>query len=251
MDRKRSPPKFIDGLSESLWKSVLVKSIRLGWPEGCRQAEMRLGRATSTSIALTQIFEDIKPAKEEIAEAINLVWKADWDKLCSYETFHGRGMVKQIFAQWTPQRDAEWKRCREDFVEFAKEDLGLKFIPPRMEANVYNWYHYRDMLKPGARRSLDLNPWKGVPIDMVDMHTYEGVKAERFGTILSGNEKGMKWLEAQVQSIGWDGVRSLIHNRPVTKAADRPYQNEPTHATTSTITTTKRPEQRTLLDLFA
>ena len=32
--RRRKPVKFIEGFSESAWKSLVVKSLRMGWPGG-------------------------------------------------------------------------------------------------------------------------------------------------------------------------------------------------------------------------
>ena len=46
----QKPIKMVDGFTESAWKSLAVKAIRLGWPEGLRQAAYRLSPATMRAL---------------------------------------------------------------------------------------------------------------------------------------------------------------------------------------------------------
>ena len=45
MKRRYKQQRFIDDWSESAWKSLVVKSLRMGWPIGLEQAAGRLSRS--------------------------------------------------------------------------------------------------------------------------------------------------------------------------------------------------------------
>ena len=86
------PVKMIDGYSESLWKSVVVKSLRIGWPAGLEEASRRLNKSTMKSLLICGLFEDVFPPEEELQEAMDEVNRFDFEALCSRETHHGQGL---------------------------------------------------------------------------------------------------------------------------------------------------------------
>lgn len=58
--------RVADAWSESAWKSLLVKALRIGWAEGLRQAEQRLTRSTMEMLLLASVFEDVFPPASEL-----------------------------------------------------------------------------------------------------------------------------------------------------------------------------------------
>ena len=219
--KEKKPVEYIDGVSKGLWVSVLIKSIRLGWPEGCRQAEARLGKSTSKYAALVQIFEDIYPSSDEIADAMYEAANCDWEALCQRETNAGKKLITPMFLEWKAKWKELWKREKTSFLEMAKEELHIPYVSRRMEENLYEWWKFKDRIPSGRMRALDTAPWTGIPLDMADVHTFEGCSSKRFHTILSGSEQGLKMLEAEVAALGWSGVRYKIHSQEVIKVQDR------------------------------
>lgn len=47
--------------SKSLYRSLLVKAVRIGWTAGAEEAIRHLSKSDSTSILITQLFEDTLP----------------------------------------------------------------------------------------------------------------------------------------------------------------------------------------------
>ena len=60
---------FVDGFSESLWVSLAVKAVRIGWPAGLVEAQKRLGKTRVKDVLVTQVFEDIYPESDSDADS--------------------------------------------------------------------------------------------------------------------------------------------------------------------------------------
>ncbi len=56
--------KVIDGVSESLWKSVAIKSLRMGWPAGIEAAHARLSGTVFADMIVGTVYEDVFPTLE-------------------------------------------------------------------------------------------------------------------------------------------------------------------------------------------
>jgi len=227
MAKERKPVEYIDGVSRGLWASVLIKSIRMGWPEGCRQAEARVGRKYASYAAIVQIFEDIYPAASEIIDVMYEAQTCDWEALCKRETHAGKHLTTPLFNEWHDRWKEAWKMEKPQFLRMAQEELHLEYISKRMEENLYEWWKFKDRIQPGVMRSIDEAPWTGIPIDMADVHTKEGCDSKRFHTILSGSEPGLKMLEQAVIAKGWESVRADIHSKPVIKTEERHITSTP------------------------
>ncbi len=247
MAKERKPVEYIDGVSRGLWASVLIKSIRLGWPEGCRQAEARVGRKYASYAAIVQIFEDIYPAASEIIDVMYEAETCDWEALCKRETHAGKHLTTPLFNEWHDRWKEAWGIEKSSFLIKAKEELHLEYISKRMEENLYEWWKFKDRIKPGVFRSLDQAPWRGIPIDMADVHTKEGCDSKRFHTILSGSEQGLKMLERSVITKGWEETRAEIHQRPVIEVEFRDITSPLPQDPHPTQVAHKKP-QRTLAD---
>jgi hypothetical protein len=194
-----------DGWSESAWKSLAIKSLRIGWPEGLRQADRRLSPSTIKSTLIVSLFEDVFPPERELGAAVDELGRHDWDALCAHESHHGRGYT-DAFCDLADEAIA----AAENPVFMYREArrLGLPFLPPRTANVLWTWMQ----LKPadlGQHRALDETRWRGMPRPMIDVHTFEG---RRFGhSIVSGDYDTHRAIGARVAAEGWDGLRALVH----------------------------------------
>ncbi len=82
---------MVGGFSGSLWVSLAVKSVRLGWPAGFRGAVAVLGsRIDWRDLLLAQVFEDIWPSTDQLPEVLREVETMDLEALFARDTHHGR-----------------------------------------------------------------------------------------------------------------------------------------------------------------
>ena len=93
--QQRARSRIVDGWSESAWKSLAIKSLRIGWPEGLRQAEARLTGSTMQMLLLASVFEDVLPPESELPDVLAEVKGREWEELCGRETHHGRPGLKR------------------------------------------------------------------------------------------------------------------------------------------------------------
>jgi hypothetical protein len=110
--RQRANRRVVDGWSESAWKSLTVKSLRIGWPEGLRQAEQRLTRSTVQMLLLASVFEDVFPAREELQEVVAEVKAREWDALCCVAQPSGEVPAWSLAAELHPPTSAEGRGSR-------------------------------------------------------------------------------------------------------------------------------------------
>src|SRR5215469_3835097 len=71
MAKTTKPVKFLDGWSESLWVSLAVKAVRIGWPAGLEAAAARLSKSKMKEVLTVQVFEDIFPAVSELLAGLD------------------------------------------------------------------------------------------------------------------------------------------------------------------------------------
>lgn len=206
-----SPVKMIDGYSESLWKSVVVKSLRIGWPAGLEEAARRLNKSTMKSLLMCGLFEDVFPPEEELQEAIGEVYRFDFEALCSRETHHGQGLADRFCDL---EDDAVYAaRNHKEEIWAAARKYGI-WLPPRALNVFYTWHWLRNEIR-GGRREIDRTPWTGIPKVMADSHTYEGKKMRQGITLLSGHYSQHRKIGRLVQEKGWGWIREQVHNSGV------------------------------------
>jgi hypothetical protein len=204
-------PEYIEGFSKSAWKSLAVKSQRIGWVTGLERACAALGKSELKSILICGLFEDTFPAVDEFQEAMAEIRRLDFEALCSRETHHGRA---GITAQFYAVREQAMAAAGTEQSRLWAEGRRLKVWLPRRCLNCFwTWLHLHptDSCK---RRSLDNAPWRGMPAPMVDSHTLEGKRSNVGATILSGHYKKHLELSELVAAHGWDWVRAKVHSGP-------------------------------------
>jgi hypothetical protein len=196
-----------DGFTVGAWKSLAVKALRLGWPEGLRAAAERLEKPYMRSCMVVQVFEDIFPAESELASCVREALILDYDALCARETHHARGHTPRFCALEAEACGAAKTDPNTIYASAKSRNVSL---PPRA-LNV--WYTWERMLPQdaGIKRSLDPTPWTGMPAAMLDNHTLEGRRRRTEKTILSGHYDQHLRLSEIVGAHGWDHVRALVH----------------------------------------
>lgn len=196
----------IDGWSASLWKSLAVKSLRMGWPAGLERAERALSPSSVRSLLTCGIFEDVFPVTDEIEPVLEAVAENDYERLCRWETHHGRGL-SDAFCDLEDEAVAAARDQRGAIFGMARE-LDI-WIPPRALNCLWTWME----LKPsrGGTREIDPRPFKTIPRAVADGHTYEGKYADREVTLLSGHYRNHRALGERVAMDGWSGIREEVH----------------------------------------
>jgi len=217
MDRQ---VKMIEGYSESLWKSVVVKSLRIGWPAGLEEASHRLSKSTMKSLLICGLFEDVFPPEEELQEAMGEVYRFDFEALCARETHHGQGLADR-FCDLEDEAVYAARNRKQEIWDVAKK-YGI-WLPPRALNVFYTWHWLRNEIR-GGRREIDRTPWTGIPKVMADSHTYEGRKMRQGITLLSGHYSQHRKIGQLVQEKGWGWIREQVHNSGVFEVENIPKQ---------------------------
>lgn len=223
METKRPEVKLIDGYTESVWKSLAVKSIRMGWPAGYRAAILRLSPGIGRAIAWGQVYEDIFPAIADMNEVGLEIHRGDWDALCARETHHGRGLTQRFFdlrrQACARTDDPEWQRSQ---YAHLKQVAPQASAAPRVLNCVWTWLAIAPA-DAGIKRAIDSRPFTGMLEDAIDGHTYEGKITKRHTTLLSGSYEQHLEISKIVEAEGWDAIRTSTHSR-VRRAILRPEQ---------------------------
>ena len=199
--------KFRNGFSESAWKSLVVKSLRIGWVEGLDKASKILPPSMLKPLLTAGLFEDVFPASwEELDECIEEIETRDWEALCSRQTHHGRGYTDKfcdmadeaikmgpimgtdiMITLVVPNSNLKWLNsrvynCLYTWVKIAPKDVGVKRVPLHME-------------------------FLGMPECILDGHTYEGKRKGRIVTLLSGHYENHRTIGRRVMKEGWEGIK--------------------------------------------
>lgn len=199
----------MDGYSASAWKSLAVKSLRMGWPTGLIEAQKRLGKSYMKAAMVCAAFEDIFPAVSELEAVRSEIAALDYRALCLRQTHHARGHTKRFC-------ELENETCglaknRPDAIMQRGRSYGLALSP--RACNVFWTWHLMQPADEGIRRTLDETPWTGMPEAMLDSHTPEGRVAKRRMTILSGHYSQHAQLAQIVSEKGWEHVRRIVHGK--------------------------------------
>lgn len=203
--------EYIEGFSKSAWKSLAVKSQRIGWVTGLERACAALGKSELRPVLICGLFEDTFPAVDELQEAMAEIRRLDFGALCSRETHHGRAGLTARFCQLKDRALAAAQTDQRRLWAKGKE-LGI-WLPRRCLNCFWTWLHIHPT-DSGKRRVLDSSPWRGMPAPMVDSHTYEGKVANVGATILSGHYHKHLELSQLVGAHGWEWVRQQVHSKP-------------------------------------
>lgn len=200
--------RLLDGFSRSLWTSLAVKALRIGWPAGLREAQKRLAPSAFKSTLICGVFEDVLPAPADFAEVVGEVDRLDLVRLCGRDTHHGRGWTER-FCELEDEAVHEARADPNSIRRRARERGVPWFLPPRSLNCVWTWLEL-DPQESGSRE-VDATEWTGVPAAMADMHTQEGRERGTFVTVLSGTYRQHARLAEMIAVEGWAGVRGRAH----------------------------------------
>jgi hypothetical protein len=209
--RPSRPIVYRDGFSEGAWKSLAVKSLRIGWPEGLRQAVARLSRSSVNALLLCGIFEDTFPAVVEMEETRAEAMTLAFETLCARETHHGRGYT-DAFCD-LEQEAVEKARNDPEAIYAAARAFNLR-LPLRSLNCFYTWVNLRPK-DAAVRRPLDDAPWRGMPKVMLDGHTLEGKQLGQRVGLLSGHYEQHRVIGQRVMREGWDPIRAEAHENTI------------------------------------
>jgi hypothetical protein len=197
----------IDGLTVGAWKSLAVKSLRLGWLFGLEAAEIRLGKTYMRACMTCGVFEDIFPAVNELSQVAIEVDRLDYAALCRRETHHMRGHTGAFCAYEKEACEAAANDPGPLYMQ--AKNYGIK-LPPRSLNCWYTWYHILPQ-DEGKRRTVDMTPWTTMPTAMLDGHTMEGKSMKVVVTLLSGHYSNHLTLSKTLPRLTWDGLRAQVH----------------------------------------
>ena len=203
----KRPLTFVAGYSESLWKSLVVKSLRIGWPIGLQEAANHLPESWMEALLICGLFEDLFPPQSELADSIDEIKVKNYVALCSRETHHGRGLTG-AFCSLEKEAVAAASEKRAEISAQGKN--WNIWLPPRSLNCFYTWLK----LAPddaNVRRGPDDTPWDGMPRAMADGHTYEGCRLGTPITLLSGHYHNHAALGERVRKEGWNLIRREVH----------------------------------------
>ncbi len=220
--RKSRQTVFYDGLSESLWKSLAVKSLRLGWPAGLEAAASKLSKSTMQAMLVCGVFEDVFPPMEELRTVMGEIKRGDYHALCARETHHGQGLTAE-FCDYEQQAVYAATYHKPDIWQIANENFQGLWLPPRSLNCFWTWWQMSGKIK-GGTREVDTTLFVGIPQAMADGHTLEGKQSGTTITVLSGHYAQHRLLGQMVAERGWAEVRRLVHEQAVIKA-DRQEQS--------------------------
>jgi len=198
---------LVNGCSESLWKSLLVRSLRVAWPHGIEEAAKRLATSTVESLLICGLFEDLFPPQSELEDCLTEIKLRNYAALCTRETHHGRGLTEAFCSLENEAVAAATKIRSQLLAEGEKLNIAL---PPRSLNCFYTWLK----LEPqdvNRTRTLDEHVWVGVPTAIADGHTYEGKKLGMLETLLSGSYSNHAVFGHRVMMEGWAAIRSEFH----------------------------------------
>jgi hypothetical protein len=204
-----------DGFSESAWRSLAVKSLRIGWPEGLRQAELRIGKSQVRHQLSCGLWEDVFPPQRELADALHEIHALQYERLCERQTHHGRTIAGRRMSDWfcdlgpAAIEVAKTPELQETLAQKARE-LGLPYVPPRILNCLWTWLQIAPH-DVGIRRPLDETPWTGMPTAVLDAHCYEGRRRRVGDTVASGSYEQHRALGQRVAAEGWEPVRVEFH----------------------------------------
>lgn len=206
--------KLIEGFTLSAWKSLAIKSVRLGWVDGLQKCSSVLSKTDMTALMVGSLFEDTFPIRyKDLDDAYTEIKNQDWVTLCSRNTLHGRGYGQQFF-DMADEACSSPKEYNEGIVRAIRNQTSLTWINPRVYNCLYTWYK----INPNGEnyhRTPFHSKWKGMPKNILDAHTYEGKMMKQNITLLSGHYENHLEIANRVMKEGWDNLRNEFDNDEV------------------------------------
>ena len=199
--------RFINGYSESLWKSLVVKSVRIGWVGGLVKASQCLSPSTMKHLLICGLFEDVFPSIDLIHTAVKFVENGEYGELCKMQTHHGKGLADE-FCKYEKEAVEQSKDIKLMLRIIYKTTPSL-FVPQRVFNCYYTWYKMLDKIID-TNREPDFTPFTFMPMVMADAHTYEGKVLDNRVTFLSGFYYKHRQLGEIVMKEGWENLREQV-----------------------------------------
>jgi hypothetical protein len=208
MEKKKFEVKYINGFTQSAWKSLTIKSLRIGWVNGIEEASKNLTKSELTGLLVGSLFEDVFPIRyKDLDETYLEIRNGEWEKLCSRNTLHGRGYAQQFFdmAEEACQKELNLQ-FNEGIVRAIRSNTSLSWINPRVYNCLYTWYKINPEPRNYEREPL-ISEWKGMPKNILDGHTFEGKRMKSEITLLSGHYENHLEIGNRVMVEGWNPLR--------------------------------------------
>lgn len=219
----RKPTKYRNGYSESAWKSLIVKSLRIGWVEGLEEAASVMPPSEVKNLLYCGIFEDMFPASfDEMNEQIALINSQKYEELCMFETHHGRGL-SDIFCDYETESVARMKIDGYPiFEKVIRPNTPITWLNPRVYNCLYTWYKIRPNDMCVIREPFHM-PFKGMPKCILDGHT-----TERKGIVmlLSGHYDNHRAIGKSVMKNGWTEIREKFKRDPIVHPTEGTYSSK-------------------------
>lgn len=227
--------KYKEGYTDSTWKSLAIKAVRVGWPQGIKKARDVLGKSKIRGVLIGQLFEDTFPVNYQgIDQAIDFIEKEDYVSLCRIATHHTRGFYNygdwiwyvDLFVKW---KDLSFQHEKESWrmLQYLRSNTNIGYVTPRVLCCIWLWFKINP--QNGGERSILDKPYTGMPNNVMDMHTYEGkVKGQKL-TLLSGLwENHLKFGERMRTEEGLENLREefLSDVIPENKPPKNPSVNQ-------------------------
>lgn len=194
----------IDGYTLSVWKSLVVKSLRIGWIAGMEEANKRMSKSDMNTLCIRQLFEDTFPCGyEELEECYHLIIAQDWEKLLSIDTHHGKGYSEEFCNLEKVVCGGYAQSQYHNMLEEIKNRTSIKWINPNISNCVMTWMKIRPNKKQYRKPMHEA--FKGIPYCIFDGHTYEQ-KGKML--LLSGHYENHRIIGRRVQREGWEKIRT-------------------------------------------
>jgi len=209
---KSNQIKYIDGFTESAWKSLVIKSLRIGWPKGIEEAETHLAPSKIRTLLLGSMFEDTWPYDlTDLEHCYQAILNRHYAWLCSRNTLHGRGYADKFC-------DMADEACSPRGTESAKvmartitEKTSITWINPRIYNCLYTWGSVPHTDNFVFRPTIDTG-WKGMPLNILDEHTLEGKFKKQKVTLTSGHYENHRAIGKRVMNEGWEPIQREFEN---------------------------------------
>jgi hypothetical protein len=207
--------RYIEGFSESAWKSLVVKSLRIGWVEGLQKASEVLCKSTVNQLLIGGLFEDLFPGSmKELNQEVDEILRKDYESLCSHETHHGRGYTDQFCDMEEEAVENGPKEGNKIFFGKVRTYSKITWLNPRVYNCLYTWDKINPQDEGVKREPLHLS-FAGMPDCILDGHTVEGNWMKQKVTFLSGHYFNHREIGKRVMREGWEGLRKMLMNEKI------------------------------------
>jgi len=206
--------ELINGFTKSAWKSLVIKSMRIGWVEGLQEATKNLPKSEIATVCVGTLFEDTFPVRyKDLNECYHEIKNGEWEKLCSRNTHHGRGYTEAFFnmAEEACQTDKNMAYNR-GIMAAIQQNTDIKWINERVYNCLYTWYKINPQKDSNYLRNPLHHKWSGMPLNILDGHTYEGKRKGKDCLLLSGHYENHRHIGKRVMTEGWEPIRNEFIN---------------------------------------